>query len=91
MDAQRLVAASLAAAGIALLCVAVMHERRMHRHRQPGVDYREATLRRDGGWRRHDLFTETGLRHQRSASRYGVAGTLLLLASLVAWMALGAR
>ncbi|HET7459068.1 MAG TPA: hypothetical protein VFJ74_15575 [Gemmatimonadaceae bacterium] len=63
----------------------------MHRHRQPGVTYAEATLRRDGGWRRRDLFTPVGLRLQRKASLWGVTGGVLLLASIAAWMILGSR
>lgn len=67
------------------MSIAVLNERRMHRHRQPGVTYAQATFRRDGGWRRIDLFTEEGLRYQRQASRYGVAGAALwILALLVA-------
>jgi hypothetical protein len=68
--------------------VAIYHERRMQRHRQPGVGYREVTLRRDGGWRRTDLFTPAGLAHQRQASRFGLLGIVLALASLIAWVAL---
>ena len=69
---------------LALACAvyAVVCERRMHRHRQPDVNYWEATLRRDGGWRREDLFTPDGLRHQRKASLFGIsaaAGALLAL------------
>ena len=63
----------------------------MQRHRQPGITYREATFRRDGGWRRADLFTERGLDCQRHASRWGVAGGALLVAGLLAWIVLGAR
>jgi hypothetical protein len=67
---------------------AVMHERRMQRHRQPGVSYRDVTLRRDGGWRRDDLFTAEGLAHQSKASRFGLLGVVLALAALLAWVAL---
>jgi hypothetical protein len=64
--------------------VAIFHERRMHRHRLPGISYVEATFRRDGGWGRTDLFSAEGLEHQRRASRYGLAGVLLwILAVLV--------
>ena len=89
MTVQVLVAGPFAVAGVACLATAVVHERRMHRHRQPGVRYADATLRRDGGWRRRDLFTDEGLREQRRASRFGLAGTLLLVAALVAWVLLG--
>lgn len=66
------------------MAVAVFNERRMNRHRQPGVSYSDATFRRDGGWRRDDLFTPTGLAYQRRASRYGVLGVLLWILALVA-------
>jgi len=81
----------LALAGVGFLAAAVVHERRMHAHRQPGVSYTQATLRRDGGWRRADLFTEVGLHHQRRASSCGIAGAALLLASILAWIILGTR
>jgi hypothetical protein len=67
---------------------AVVNERRMQRHRQPGVDYGQVTWRRDGGWRRADLFTETGLAYQREASRYGVVGAALLIVALLSMLAL---
>jgi hypothetical protein len=66
------------------MAIAVFNERRMHRHRQPGVTYAQATFRRDGGWRRTDLFTTTGLQYQRQASRYGVLGALLWIIALIA-------
>jgi hypothetical protein len=78
----------LALAGVVAATVAVVHERRMQRHRQPGVDYRTVTLRRDGGWRRADLFTPEGLRHQAHASRWGLTAALLWVAALGAWIAL---
>jgi len=64
--------------------IAVLNERRMHRHRQPGVTYAQATFRRDGGWRRTDLFTPTGLEYQRRASRYSAFGALLWILALIA-------
>lgn len=91
MSAQHFVAGLLAGVGVAALGIAVGFERRMHRHRQPGVSYRTATFRRDGGWRRDDLFTPVGLRLQRKASLWGVTGTLLLVASVAAWVALGSH
>ena len=72
----------LAISGAVSMLVAVYHERRMHRHRQPGVTYGAATFRRDGGWRRADLFTAQGLAHQRRASTFGVLGAILWLLSL---------
>ena len=91
MTLQLSVAGSVALLGLVCLGTAVVHERRMQRHRQPGVTYRAVTLRRDGGWRRSDLFTERGLTHQRQASRWGVTGGALLVAALLAWVLLGAR
>ena len=91
MTLQLVVAATCGVAGVAALAIAVAHERRMQAHRRDGVSYRDVTLRRDGGWRREDLFAPEGLAHQRRASRFGVAGAVLLLAGLVAWIVLGAR
>ena len=62
----------------------------MHRHRQPNVSYRAATLRKDGGWRRTDLFTAEGLGHQARAARFGFLATALWLVALAAWVVLGA-
>ena len=76
---------ALALAGTLLMGVAVFNERRMQRHRQPGVTYAQATLRRDGGWRRADLFTEEGLRYQRRASGFGVPAALLWAFAVLAW------
>lgn len=67
------------------MAVAIYNERRMHRHRQPGVTYAQATFRRDGGWRRKDLFTDAGLRFQRRASGYGVPAALLWLLGIIAF------
>ena len=89
MTLQILVSGVVALAGVACLAAAVVHERRMHRHRKPGVSYADATMRRDGGWKRNDLFTAEGLGHQRRASAFGVAGTLLLVVSLAVWAMLG--
>jgi hypothetical protein len=75
---------AFAGAGAAASAVAVFNERRMHRHRQPGVTYWMATWRRDGGWRRDDLFTSEGLRYQREAARWGWTGALLWMLALVA-------
>jgi hypothetical protein len=81
-----LIAAALAVVGTILMGVAVFYERRMHRHRQPGVTYGQATYRRDGGWRRADLFTAEGLAYQRLASRYGVMGAAFWVLALVSWI-----
>lgn len=77
----------LIVAGVGALAWAVVNERRMQRHRQPGVTYGQVTWRRDGAWRREDLFTPEGLTYQRRASRWGLAGAVLLLcAVLLAWI-----
>lgn len=78
----------IAAAGTGLMAVAVVNERRMQRHRQPGVTYARVTLRKDGGWRRADLFTPEGLAYQRRASGYGLMGAVLWVVALGAWVAL---
>jgi hypothetical protein len=82
-----MLAALLGAAGTLLMGIAIYHERRMQRHRQPGVTYAQVTLRRDGGWRRADLFTEEGLRYQRLASGFGVPAALLWVLAVAAWSA----
>ena len=66
--------------------IAIYSERRMHRHRQPGVTYAQATFRRDGGWRRADLFTAQGLAFQRRASTYGVIGAALWVLAVLAYV-----
>jgi hypothetical protein len=66
--------------------VAIYNERMMQRHRRPGVTYAEVTLRRDGAWRRSDLFTEEGLRYQRRASGFGVPAALLWVSALIAYV-----
>ncbi len=72
--------------GAVSLVLAVFYERRMHRHRLPGVSYAEATFRRDGGWRRTDLFSTEGLENQRRASRYGLLGVLLWIVALLSYI-----
>jgi hypothetical protein len=91
MSFQLMVAAALGVAGVVSLLIAVVHERRMQQYRRHGVSYREVTLRRDGGWRRDDLFGPEGLAHQRQASRWGLAGAVLLIAGLISWIVLGLR
>ena len=76
----------LAVAGTISAAYAVVCERRMQRHRKPGVTYWQATLRRDGGWRRADLFSTDGLRIQRSASKYGIIAAALWLGALLIWI-----
>jgi len=60
----------------------------MQRHRQPGVSYAAVTLRRDGGWRRTDLFTAEGLRHQARAARFGFIAVLCWVLALIVWVVL---
>jgi hypothetical protein len=79
-------AAVLALAGNVFVIVAIYNERRMQRHRQPGVSYAQATFRRDGGWRRADLFTPEGLTYQRRAARFGVIAVSLWILAMGAWL-----
>lgn len=88
VSTQIVVSATLAALGVIALGLAVACERAMQRHRQPGITYSQVTFRHDGGWRRGDLFTDTGLRYQRRASSFGVTGAVLLLASLLTYVLL---
>lgn len=90
MNAQLIVTSILGAAGLTSAALAIRSERRMQRHRQPGVSYAAVTLRRDGGWRRAELFTPEGLRHQRRASQFGITAAGLWLLALAAWVALAA-
>lgn len=82
------IAGLLGSAGILCLVAAVTNERLMQRHRQPGVTFRQVTLRRDGAWRRTDLFTGRGLTYQRRASLFGVTGTALLVIAIAAYVRL---
>jgi hypothetical protein len=78
----------LGGAGAVCAALAIRSERRMQRHRQPGITYAAVTWRRDGGWRRADLFTPEGLRHQARASRFGVAAAALWVLALAALVVL---
>jgi len=80
-------AALLAAVGCVLEAYAVVCERRMQKHRRPGVSYWAATLRRDGGWQRADLFEPQGLIEQRRAARAGMLGAACWVVALVLWVA----
>ena len=91
MSAQLTTASLLAAAGTILAGLAVLNERRMQRHRQPGVTYALVTLRRDGGWRRSELFTARGLAYQALAARFGLGATVLWGLALLAWVLLAGR
>lgn len=88
MNAQILGSATLALGGVLAAALAVRSERRMQRHRQPGVSYAAVTLRRDGGWRRADLFTVEGLRHQTRAARFGFIAVLCWVLALLVWVVL---
>jgi hypothetical protein len=90
MNAQLLVSALLGLAGTACAGLAIWNERRMQRHRQPGITYAAVTFRRDGGWRRADLFTPEGLRYQTRASRFGLTALGLWVLALAAWVLLAA-
>ena len=89
MTAQVIVASVLAALAVGSFSAAIVSERRMQRHRQPGVSYADVTLRRDGAWRRADLFTPEGLAHQRRAARFGFYGLALTIAALASWVVIG--
>ena len=82
---QGIIAATLGGLGLLSAAVAIFHERRMQRFRLPGVTYAEATLRRDGGWRRADLFAPEGLAHQRQASKFGILAAALWLLALISF------
>ena len=84
--AKLLLGDALAAIGSLALTYALVCERRMHRFRQPGVSYWQATMRLDGGWRRNDLFTEEGLLHQRGASTWAVVGVTFWALAMVLWL-----
>ena len=88
MNAQIICSAGLGLAGVVAATLAVRSERRMQRHRQPGVGYAAVTLRRDGGWRRADLFSAEGLRHQAQAARFGFAALVCWVLALVVWVVL---
>jgi hypothetical protein len=90
MTLQLVTTSLLAVAGTILAGLAVWNERRMQRHRRPGVTYAAVTLRRDGGWRRSELFTAQGLEHQALASRFGLGATVLWALALLAWVLLAA-
>ena len=79
----------LSLAGVIALAIAVVNERRMQRHRQPGVSYWDVTLRRDGAWQRTDLFTDAGLVFQRRAAKWGMIGTATIIATLIVKAAFG--
>ena len=88
MTTQLRVSGFLVLAGLVSACIAVWNERRMQRHRQPGVTYAAVTLRRDGGWRRAELFTPRGLVYPFRASLFGVTAAVLWLTALVSWVLL---
>lgn len=77
MTAKVATVAFLAGAGVVSAAIAIFNERMMQRHRQPGVTYAQVTFRRDGGWRRDDLFTPKGLEYQKRASIFGVTAAAL--------------
>jgi hypothetical protein len=79
-----LLAVLCALMAVVALAIAIVNERRMQRHRQPGISYAAVTFRRDGAWRRADLFTDTGLAFQRRAAKWGMIGAGLLLLALIA-------
>ena len=58
----------------------------MQRHRLPGVSYWAATLRRDGGWRRTDLFAPEGLVYQHRAARFALLGVVSWALAATSWV-----
>jgi hypothetical protein len=76
----------LGVGAVVAFTIAVVNERRMQRHRRPGVSYAQVTFRRDGGWRRDDLFTETGLVFQRRAAQWGMIGAVCAMLVVIALM-----
>ena len=82
---MRALALALGAAGVAAIVRAIWSERQMQRHRRPGVTYAQVTLRRDGAWRRADLFDDEGLALQRQASKWGVIGIGFVVLGLAAF------
>ena len=90
MNDQVFFTSTLTLAGFVAATLAVVNERRMQQHRQPGVTYAAVTLRRDGGWRRSELFTARGLEYQAQAARFGVAAAVLWGVALLSWVLLAA-
>ena len=88
MPLLELIPILLAVAGLAAMGYAVLNERRMQRHRLPGVSYWAVTLRRDGGWQRSDLFTPAGLDLQKNAARFAFRGIMLWTLAALAWGAI---
>lgn len=88
MTPQALITGVFALAGVGAAGCAVLNERRMQQHRQPGITYAAATFRRDGGWRRAELFTARGLEYQVQASRFGIAAVVLWICALLSWVLL---
>ena len=62
----------------------------MQQHRQPGVTYAAVTFRRDGGWRKSELFTARGLEYQAQAARFGMMAAALWVVALFSWALLAA-
>ena len=83
MNTQVIFISIFALAGVVAATFAVVNERQMQQHRQSGVTYSAVTFRRDGGWKRAELFTARGLEHQAQAARFGVAGAVLWVVALL--------
>jgi hypothetical protein len=90
MNTPCFVTSFFALAGAVAATLAIVSERRMQQHRQPGVTYSAVTFRRDGGWRRPELFTARGLEYQAQASRFGVAAAVFWVVALLSWVLLAA-
>jgi hypothetical protein len=54
------------------------------------VTYAAVTFRRDGGWRRSELFTARGLEYQAHAARWGITAAVCWGVALLSWVLLAA-
>jgi len=90
VNTQIIFTSFFAFAGVVAATFAIVSERRMQQHRQPGVTYGAVTFRRDGGWRRSELFTARGLEYQAQAARCGVSAGVLWGVALLSWVLLAA-
>jgi acetylornithine deacetylase/succinyl-diaminopimelate desuccinylase-like protein len=86
MSVRLLTSSALALLGTFSVALAVLNERRMQKHRQPGITYADVTFRKDGAWKRTDLFTHEGLAYQRKAARFGFIAVTSWLAALALLM-----
>jgi hypothetical protein len=86
MTVQSVASLLAALVGSGAAAIAIYHERRMQRYRQPGVTYAAVTFRRDGAWRRAELFKAEGLVHQARAARFGIMAAGCWVLALILWI-----